>query len=75
MFDSYAEKDHIFQFEGFPTLNSGLSGLVLKPWEERKQTTMELPPDVQMNEPCRARAAAFQPSPLPGSEGDCRFSS
>ena len=28
VFNSYPEKDHIFQFEGFPALNSGLSGLV-----------------------------------------------
>ena len=71
VFNSYPEKDHIFQFEGFPALNSGLSGLVLKPWEERKQTTMELLPDVQMKlgTIAGARAAAFQPSPLPGSGG------
>ncbi len=66
--DSYPEKDHIFQFSGFSGLNTGIGGLVLKPWDERKRTTLQMQPLVQkqLNDIAGVRAAAFLPPPLPG---------
>lgn len=69
IYDEYPETDHVFQFDGFNALNSGLAGMVLKPWDERSRTSMELQPLVQMQlgGVAGVRAVAFQPSPLPGS--------
>ncbi len=68
-FVSYPETDHVFQFDGISGLNSGIAGMVLKPWEERKRTAAQLQPQVQMklNAISGIRAVAFQPAPLPGS--------
>ena len=44
----YPETDHVFQLDGISGLNSGIAGMVLKPWDERKRTTMQLNPEVQM---------------------------
>jgi len=70
-FAGYPECDHVFQLDGITGLNSGLAGMVLKPWEERKRTVMQIYPDVQMRlfGIAGVRAVAFQPSPLPGSGG------
>lgn len=69
VFTEFPETDHVFQFDGFSGVNSGLAGMVLRPWDERERTAMELQPQVQMKLGSIAgiRAVAFQPSPLPGS--------
>jgi multidrug efflux pump len=72
VYDTYAsfpETAHVFQFDGVTGLNSGILGMVLKPWDERKRTASQLQPIVQANlgRIAGARAVAFQPSPLPGS--------
>ncbi len=66
---SFPETDHVFQFDGVSGLNSGVAGMVLKPWDERKKTTDQLQPLVQMKlgQITGVRAVAFQPPPLPGS--------
>jgi multidrug efflux pump len=66
---SYPETDHIFQFDGVAGLNTGIAGMVTKPWDERKRTTMELNPEVQMKlgSIAGARAVSFLRPPLPGS--------
>ena len=71
IFKSYPETDHVFQLDGVSGLNSGVAGLVTKPWDERKRTTMQLNPQVQMklNGIAGARAAAFLRPPLPGTSG------
>ncbi len=63
------EIDHIFQVEGFTGLNSGFTGLVLKPWDDRTRTTKELQPEMQnrMGKIAGANAMIFQPPPLPGT--------
>jgi multidrug efflux pump len=68
---SYAETDHVFQVDGFSGLNSGVAGMVLKPWDMRKRTVMQLNPEVQMKlgSIAGARVVAFQPPSLPGSSG------
>jgi multidrug efflux pump len=71
IFASYPENDHVFQLDGITGLNSGIAGMVLKPWEERRRTAMQVYPDVQqrLGGIAGARAVAFQPSPLPGGGG------
>ena len=71
VFTSFPETDHVFQFAGVNGLNIAFGGMVFKPWEERKRTSIELQPPVQMKlgQIAGARSAAFLPSPLPGSSG------
>ncbi|PKN51897.1 MAG: multidrug efflux protein [Deltaproteobacteria bacterium HGW-Deltaproteobacteria-13] len=66
---SFPETDHVFQFDGVSGLNTGITGMVTKPWEERKRTTMQLNPEVQrkMNGIAGARVVSFLRPPLPGS--------
>jgi multidrug efflux pump len=68
-FASFPETDHVFQMEGVSGLNSGIGGMVLKPWNERTKTTMQLQPEVQhrLGDIAGAQSVAFQPAPLPGS--------
>ena len=68
IFAAYPEMDHIFQLD-VPGTNIG--GMVLKPWDQRTRTTHELQPLVQRQIAGVAgqRIVAFQPPPLPGSQG------
>jgi multidrug efflux pump len=68
---SYSETDHVFQIDGRGGLNSGVAGMVLKPWDARERTAMQLKPDVQkkLQNIAGAKVVAFQPPPLPGSRG------
>ncbi len=61
----------MFQLDGVSGLNSGIAGMVLTPWDDRKKTADQLQPIVQnqLNEIAGARIAVFQPAPLPGSSG------
>jgi multidrug efflux pump len=65
----YPETDHVFQLDGISGLNSGVAGMVMKPWDERKRTSMQLQPDVQrrLGEISGAQAVAFLRPPLPGA--------
>ncbi|MDA8088920.1 MAG: efflux RND transporter permease subunit [Nitrospiraceae bacterium] len=67
----YPGTDHIFQLDGINGLNSGIAGMVLKPWDKRKATAMQLQPQVQaqLGHIAGVKAAAFQPPPLPGAGG------
>ena len=66
---SFPETDHIFQIDGRGALNSGIAGMVLKPWDERHRTADSLQPQVQglLNKITGGIIAAFQRSPLPGA--------
>jgi multidrug efflux pump len=68
-FASFPETDHVFQIEGVSGLNSGIGGMVLKPWDERTRTTMQLQPEIQkkLGDIAGTQSVAFQPAPLPGS--------
>uniref|UniRef100_UPI0015C6189F efflux RND transporter permease subunit n=1 Tax=Crenothrix polyspora TaxID=360316 RepID=UPI0015C6189F len=48
-----------------------IAGVVLKPWDQRLQTSNQLQPIIQeeMNQIAGVSVAAFQPPPLPGSSG------
>jgi len=67
-FSSFPETGHVFQLDGINGLNTGVAGMVLKPWDDRKRTSNELQPLVQqkLSEIAGVRAVAFQRPPLPG---------
>ena len=48
-----------------------IAGMVLKPWDQRTATTNQMMPMVQqqVNHVAGAQVVAFQPPPLPGSQG------
>jgi multidrug efflux pump len=65
---SYPETDHVFQLDGLGGLNMGIAGMVMKPWDERKRTSMQLQPIVQgqLGGIAGVRCVAFLRPPLPG---------
>jgi len=67
-FAALPETDHVFQLD-MPGQN--IAGMVLKPWDQRSRTTAVLQPLVQqkMAGIAGAQVVAFQPPPLPGSQG------
>jgi len=67
-FAKYPETAHVFQID-VPGLS--IAGQVFKPWDTRSRTTNQLQPQVQqqLNQIAGMRIAAFQPPPLPGSQG------
>lgn len=71
VFTQYPEYDHSFQLDGVNGLNTAIAGMVLKPWDKRKRTTMQLQPEIQekLESIAGLKAVVFQPPPLPGSSG------
>ncbi len=69
IFQSFPETDHTFQLDGENGLNSGIAGMVFKPWDERHRTTNDLQAEIQgsLDKIPGARVAAFQPASLPGA--------
>jgi multidrug efflux pump len=67
-FAGFPENAHVFQLD-VPGQNIG--GMVLKPWDQRTRTTNQLQPLVQqaLGRIAGLQAVAFQPPPLPGSNG------
>lgn len=63
-----SETKTLFQID---TPTQAIGGWVLKPWDQRSLTTKTLQPDFQalLNTIAGTRSVAFQPSPLPGSNG------
>jgi multidrug efflux pump len=68
IFAGHPENDHVFQLD---VPGQSISGMVLKPWDKRAQTTNQMQPVVQqeLNKVAGVRVAAFQPPSLPGSFG------
>ena len=62
------ETGTVFQID---TPSQAIGGWVLKAWDKRSATTKTLQPEFQnlLNSVAGARSVAFQPSPLPGSNG------
>jgi multidrug efflux pump len=65
------EYKQMFQITGVPTVNSGIGGVLLKPWAERTRSAKEIQQDLQAqwNKIAGARVAAFQFPALPGASG------
>jgi multidrug efflux pump len=71
VFKEFSETDHSFSVDGEAGLNTNISGMILKPWDERKRTSNQLQPLVQekLDNIPGAKIAAFQLPSLPGSQG------
>ncbi len=66
---SYKSTEHTFQINT-PTLS--IAGMALKPWNERNKTATVLQKEIQAQvdaDITGQQIAAFQPPPLPGSQG------
>ncbi len=70
-FLQFPELDHVFQLTGISGLNTGISGIVLKPWDQRHRTTNQIQPILQglFSQISGANIVAFQPPSLPGTSG------
>jgi multidrug efflux pump len=68
VFTRFPETDHVFQLD-VPGQNIG--GAVMQPWDQRTRTTNQLQPLMQqaLGAVAGFRTVAFQPPPLPGSNG------
>lgn len=67
-FEGYKETDHVFQLN---TPSQVIAGMVLKPWDERVQTSNTLQPGLQakLAQIAGSQIAVFQPPSLPGARG------
>ena len=68
IFEKHPETNVVFQID---TPGQSIAGWVLKPWDQRKETTKTLQPEIQneLNGIAGVKTVAFQPAPLPGSNG------
>lgn len=71
IFAKHPQTDHTFQIDGSDSINTSITGMVLKPWDERRLTASDLQSTIQqeVSKIAGASIAVFQPSPLPGSDG------
>ncbi|MGH6676175.1 MAG: efflux RND transporter permease subunit, partial [Xanthobacteraceae bacterium] len=71
VFRQFPETDLRFVLNGTPSSNQGISGMLLKPWNERKRSAMTLKPLVQaqLSKITGVNAFAFNLPPLPGGPG------
>ena len=71
IYKSFPETSATFVVSGYQGLNSSISGMILKPWEERKRSVQQLTPIVQgkLGQVAGMNVFAFNLPPLPGSEG------
>jgi multidrug efflux pump len=65
------EHAHLFMINGYQGLNTVIAGIVLKPWDQRSRTQMQVQPIIQkeLNDITGLKAAAFPFPPLPGARG------
>ena len=71
IFRGFPETEAVFALVGVSGLNTGINGMILKPWDERKRNSNQLQPLVQhqLDGVSGGKAAAFQLPSLPGSRG------
>jgi multidrug efflux pump len=71
VYQGFPETNGRFIVNGFQGLNSNVSGMIVEDWALRKQTTMQLLPQVQakLNEITGMQVFAFNLPPLPGGTG------
>lgn len=65
------EYAQLFQLTGVPSVNTGIAGVLLKPWDQRSRSAHEIQAELQQswNGIAGARVAAFQFPALPGASG------
>lgn len=74
MFDiahALPEYDQMFQLTGTPTVNAGIGGVLLKPWDQRTRSSTQIQKELQASwgKIAGGRVAAFQFPALPGASG------
>jgi multidrug efflux pump len=71
VFASFPETDLRFMINGTAGINNGIAGMLLKPWDERKRSSIVLKPLVQagVSKVEGVNAFAFNLPPLPGGPG------
>jgi multidrug efflux pump len=71
VFASFPETDLRFMINGINGINNGIAGMLLKPWDERKRSSIQLKPLVQagISKVEGVNAFAFNLPPLPGGPG------
>jgi multidrug efflux pump len=70
-FESFPETDLRFALNGINGPQNGIAGMLLKPWDERKRSSIKLKPLVQaeLSKIEGVQAFAFNLPPLPGGPG------
>lgn len=71
VFDAVDEKSHVFVINGSQGVSTGMAGLLLKPWGERKLSQAQVLQSLQpllLDQP-GAQIFSFELPPLPGSTG------
>lgn len=65
------EYAHAFQLSGVPTVNQGISGIILKPYDQRSRSATQVQRQLQgeWNGIAGAKVVAFQFPSLPGASG------
>jgi multidrug efflux pump len=71
VFSSFPETDLRFALNGINGAQNGIAGMLLKPWDERKRSSIKLKPLVQgeLSKIEGVQAFAFNLPPLPGGPG------
>ncbi|MGH8601062.1 MAG: efflux RND transporter permease subunit, partial [Burkholderiales bacterium] len=71
IYKSLPESAHLFMINGYQGLNTVIAGIVLKPWDQRSRTQMQVQPIIQkeLSGITGLKAAAFPFPPLPGARG------
>ncbi|MCI4677655.1 efflux RND transporter permease subunit [Rhodoblastus acidophilus] len=71
VFDKVPEKDHVFVINGSQGVNTGMAGMLLKPWDERKRSQSQILQSLQplLADQTGAQVFAFALPSLPGSTG------
>ncbi|MBV9456745.1 MAG: efflux RND transporter permease subunit, partial [Bradyrhizobium sp.] len=71
VFSSFPETDLRFALNGINGPQNGIAGMLLKPWDERKRSSIKLKPLVQaeLSKIEGVQAFAFNLPPLPGGPG------
>ncbi len=71
VYDSFPETQDSFLINGAENINMAISGMILKPWNERSKTAAEVQPLVQkkLNSIAGLRLFAVLPPALPGTGG------
>jgi multidrug efflux pump len=66
------EYESSFMANGFGGPTVSFAGMLLKPWEDRSLSSMQMKPQIQMalNQQPGLQSFAFNPSPLPGASGN-----
>lgn len=71
IFRSFSETEAFFIVNGYQTTNSIIAGMVLKPWDKRSTTQMQMakPLQAKLDDVAGLQSYSMIPPPLPGTTG------